>query len=179
MAAMQRAGWTRMTRVAGASLVIALAGAQLIRPERPRGVLPGDGRMNDLVEVPANVDSLLRRSCYDCHSDATRWPWYAHVAPVSWLVIHDVRHARADLDFSRWSTDPVREPTPQQQFRWMCQYVRRGIMPPRLYRLAHPRARLTETDREVLCAWTDRQRVSAERRAGQGTPEGHRPARGR
>lgn len=87
----------------------------------------------------------------------TRWPWYSQVAPVSWLIIRDVRHARADLDFSRWSIDPVREPTPQQQFRWMCQDVRRGIMPPRLYLLVHHHARLTEDDAEALCAWTEAQ----------------------
>jgi hypothetical protein len=144
----------RLARAVGAALVVALVGAQFIRPEHPRGVLPSDGRMNDLVTVPNGVDSLLRRSCYDCHSDETRWPWYSHVAPVSWLVIHDVRHARGDLDFSRWSTDPVREPTPQQQFRWMCQDVRRDIMPPRLYLLMHADARLSEADKDLLCAWT-------------------------
>jgi len=151
---LRRARVRRLARAVGAALVVALVGAQFIRPEHPRGVLPSDGRMNDLVTVPNSVDSLLRRSCYDCHSDETRWPWYSHVAPVSWLVIHDVRHARGDLDFSRWSTDPVREPTPQQQFRWMCQDVRRDVMPPRLYLLMHADARLSEADKDLLCAWT-------------------------
>lgn len=154
---LRRARVKRLARAAGVALVIAVVGAQFIRPERPRGVLPSDGRMNDLVTVPRSVDSLLRRSCYDCHSDETRWPWYSHVAPVSWLVIHDVRHARGDLDFSRWSTDPVREPTPQQQFRWMCEDVRRDIMPPRLYLLMHADARLTEADKNLLCAWAAEQ----------------------
>ncbi|HKI94377.1 MAG TPA: heme-binding domain-containing protein [Gemmatimonadales bacterium] len=154
---LRRARLRRLARAVGAALVIALVGAQFIRPEHPRGVLPSDGRMNDLVTVPNGVDSLLRRSCYDCHSDETRWPWYSHVAPVSWLVIHDVRHARGDLDFSRWSTDPVREPTPQQQFRWMCQDVRRDIMPPRLYLLMHADARLSEADKDLLCGWTAEQ----------------------
>ena len=162
-----REGANRFARVAGISLVIAAVGAQFIRPERPRGELPSDGRMNELVVVPGSVDSLLRRSCYDCHSDDTRWPWYAQVAPVSWLITDDVRHGRSNLDFSRWSMDTVREPTPQQRFHWMCRDVRRDIMPPRIYLLAHPHARLTETNKNVLCAWADERVSSAQRRDGQ------------
>ena len=155
-----RARLKRLTRVLAASVAVVAVGIQFVRPARPRGELPRDGSMNDLVVVPATVDSLLRRSCYDCHSDDTRWPWYSQVAPVSWLIMWDVRHGRADLDFSRWSVDPDREPTPSQQFRWMCQDVRRGIMPPKLYTVVHRDARLTESDREAICAWS-RQRLSS------------------
>lgn len=141
------------------SLAVIAIGIQFMRPERPRGELPGDGRMNDLVVVPAAIDSLLRRSCYDCHSDSTRWPWYAQVAPASWLLTRDVRHGRSNLDFSRWSLDPNREPTPQQRFQWMCRDARRAIMPPRSYLIMHPGARLTESETNLLCEWA-RQRSS-------------------
>ena len=156
--------WIRGRRVTATSLVVWAIGIQFIRPERPHGELPGDGRMNDLVAVPAAIDSLLRRSCYDCHSDDTRWPFYASIAPASWLLMHDVRHARSNLDFSRWSLDPVREPTPQQRFQWMCRDVRRGIMPPRLYLITHPithpSARLTGDETTFLCAWARQRAVS-------------------
>jgi hypothetical protein len=134
--------------------VLALLGMQLIRPEVSRATLPGDGTLADHLPVPAEVDTLLRTACYDCHSDKTRWPWYAHVAPVSWLIAYDVRHGRSDLDFSSWSTDPVREPTPTQRLTWMCDDVRDGTMPPPLYRLLHPKARLRDDEKEMLCAWT-------------------------
>lgn len=166
-----RAGLKRLARVAGTLLAIAAVGAQFIRPEPPRGELPGDGRMNEFVVVPRSVDSLLRRSCYDCHSDDTRWPRYAQIAPISWLIAHDVRHGRSNLDFSRWSVNTAREPTPQQRFRWMCQDVRREIMPPRIYLVAHPHARLTERDKNALCAWTDQQVSSAQGRDGHETSE--------
>ena len=127
---------------------------QLIRPERPGAVLPGDGTIHDHVRVPAGVDSLLRRACWDCHSDGTRWPWYARVAPVSWIVARDVRHGRSDLDFSSWSRNPVREPTPRQRVRWICRDIREGIMPPRLYLALHPEARLTEAEQDRICDWS-------------------------
>lgn len=149
----RRTEWKRWRRAAATSLVVVATGIQFIRPDRPPGELPGDGHMNDLVAVPAPVDSLLRRACYDCHSDETRWPLYAQVAPVSWLLVYDVRHGRSNLDFSRWSLDPTREPTPQQRFEWMCRDVRRGTMPPRLYLLIHRDARLTQDDTNALCAW--------------------------
>jgi hypothetical protein len=148
-------------------LVAIFLGSQFIQPERPKGDLPGDGRMTDLVAVPATIDSLLRRSCYDCHSDQTRWPWYSRVAPVSWLIVRDVRHGRSDLDFSRWSTDLVREPTPEQRFRGICHDLRRDIMPPRLYLLVHPAARMTDAEVEALCQWADQQ-VALLNPTGQG-----------
>jgi len=151
----------RWTRVGATSLAVAAVGIQFIRVEPPRGELPGDGRMNDLVDVPAGVDALLRRSCYDCHSAETRWPIYARVAPVSWLLVRDVRHGRSNLDFSRWSVDPEREPTPRQRFRWMCRDARRGIMPPRSYVTMHPRARLIESDTDALCAWAEQRAASS------------------
>lgn len=155
-----RATLRRWARIGAISLAVVAIGIQFIRPERPRGELRGDGRMNDLVVVPAGIDSVLRRSCYDCHSDETRWPSYAQVAPASWLLTRDVRHGRSNLDFSRWSMDPNREPTPRQRFQWMCRDVRRGIMPPRSYLIMHPGARLTEFETNSLCAWAE-QRVAA------------------
>lgn len=103
------------------------------------------------------VDVRLLPRCYDCHSDETHWPWYFRVAPISWLVAYDVRHERADLDFTRWSVSPVREPTPEQRFRWMCREVRSDIIPPRAYLLAHPHARLRASEKNAPCAWTDQQ----------------------
>jgi hypothetical protein len=121
---------------------------------RPKAVLPGDGDIGDHVEVPPHVDAILHRACYDCHSAETRWPWYAYIAPASWFIVHDVQHARWNLDFSSWSVDPVREPTPVQRLKWICTSAERGKMPPALYRFAHRDARLSAEDREAICRWT-------------------------
>lgn len=150
-----RRPWARYAGAAAGPLLLALLAAQLVRPAPPRGVLPGDGTLLDHVAVPDPVQVLLRRACSDCHSEETRWPWYSRIAPVSWLVARDVRHGRSDLDFSRWSTDPAREPTPLQRLRWICRDIRREIMPPRLYLLAHPEARLSEQEEDRICAWTE------------------------
>ena len=59
------------------------------------------------VAAPAGVEALLRRACYNCHSHETVWPWYSHVAPVSWLLAHDVSEGRRELNFSTWAAYPA------------------------------------------------------------------------
>jgi len=54
------------------------------------------------LQAPVDVKSVLQRSCYDCHSNEVKWPWYSYVAPVSWLVAHDVKEGREELNFSEW-----------------------------------------------------------------------------
>ena len=137
-----------------AALVPLLLGIQFLQPSAPGPVLPGDGTMLDHVAVPGDVDALLRRACYDCHSGETRWPCYSRISPLSWLIAYDVQHWRSNLDFSSWSTHPDLESTPTQRLNGICDDVRQGIMPPRLYRLVHPEARLREADKDLICVWS-------------------------
>lgn len=88
---------------------------------------------------------LARRACFDCHSRETVWPWYSHVAPVSWLVQRDVTAGREELDFSAWTG--TRE---GESGHKMAEEVREGEMPPLPYRLLHPAARLTPAEQEAL-----------------------------
>lgn len=147
---LQRRRWMRWSLVL-AALVLA---AQAIRLPHPGPQLPGDGPWTDHLEVSTAVEATIRRACFDCHSAETRWPWYAQVAPVSWFIVHDVRHGRSNLDFSHWSTAPDVEPTPTQRLRWICEETRDERMPPAAYRLMHPEGRVTEAEKAVICEWT-------------------------
>jgi mono/diheme cytochrome c family protein len=93
-------------------------------------------------DSPATRD-LAVRACFDCHSNATRWPAYASVAPASWLVQSDVDEAREDLNFSEWQRQ-------QRHARHAAREVREGDMPPLQYRLMHREARLTDAERANL-----------------------------
>jgi hypothetical protein len=105
----------------------------------------------DAVGAPADVLALLRRACADCHSPATVWPWYSRIAPVSWLVAHDVNHGREHLDFSTLRTLGARKQA--KLLREIAGEVEEHAMPPRLYRLVHPEARLSEAERRVIVDW--------------------------
>lgn len=86
---------------------------------------------------------LAVRACFDCHSNQTRWPWYASVAPLSWAVQFDVEAARSVINFSEWNRRYA-----------LAGYAGRrtssGMMPPHKYRLAHPEAELTPAERAEL-----------------------------
>ena len=87
--------------------------------------------------------ALARQACFDCHSNETQWPLYAHVAPASWLVYRDVVDGRAALNFSEWNR-------PQKDAKDAADVLREREMPPPSYRLAHAHARLTGAERERL-----------------------------
>ena len=76
---------------------------QLIRPERISTDKKMESDIRNHVTVPARVGELLVRSCYDCHSMNTVWPWYSNFTPMSWLVAYDVKVGREQLNFSFWT----------------------------------------------------------------------------
>ena len=145
----------RAFRIAGATLLALLVVAQFVRrPDLRSPPIAPERILQTHVPVPADVDAILRRACYDCHSHETRWPLYARLAPVSWLVASDVRQGRADLNFSEWGTDPDREPTQAQRLGGICSDLRKGIMPPRSYLWLHRGARVLPAEVELMCQWT-------------------------
>lgn len=112
-------------------------------------------RSNPPVETeapaPPAVREVLRRACYDCHSNETRWPWYSRVAPVSWLVAHDVTEGRRELNFSTWNRLDAAKQVKALRETW--EEVDEGEMPLRIYLPTHPEARLSDSDRALLRAW--------------------------
>jgi hypothetical protein len=121
-----------------------LAVAQLVPVDRTNPPVDAE------VEAPPAVQSLLRRACYDCHSNRTVWPWYSHVAPVSWLVAHDVDEGREELNFSTWTYPPGRK---RKKLKEVVEQLNEGEMPLWYYLLLHPEARLSTDERDLIVAW--------------------------
>lgn len=120
--------------------------------------IPVSGRTNPPVEsdiaAPADVDAILRRSCYDCHSHETKWPWYNRIAPGSWLMVRDVKHAREKLNFSTWDRYNAKRRADLLEEMW--HEVEEGEMPLWFYVPLHPEAKLSEDDKTKLRDWTRR-----------------------
>ena len=101
---------------------------------------------------PAPVAAALRAACYDCHSSETKWPWYAHIAPVSWLIVSDTTEGREHLNFSEWPAEPDRAAKKLDRVNEVLDYRE---MPPKKYTFIHADARLTETQRKEIMDWTE------------------------
>ncbi len=115
----------------------------------------------DVPATPA-ARSVLRRACYDCHSNETRWPWYSRVAPVSWLVAHDVRAGREELNFSTWNRYDTKHRIELLAESW--EEIVEGEMPPWFYLPAHRDAELSASDRASLRSWALSRRSSTRSR---------------
>lgn len=132
--------------------VAILGGIQLIRvPQKTNP--PSDLAQSVFarMSVPEDVASILKRACWDCHSNETVWPWYADVAPMMWTVRGHVVSGRAHLNFSEWgkySPDEVREILEE-----VCELVQKREMPLPSYLRAHKEARLSDADIAMLCRW--------------------------
>lgn len=102
--------------------------------------------------LPAAVGDILDRSCADCHSHRTQWPWYSYVAPVSWLVSRDVHEGRRHLNFSQWGQ--LEDYRRAKLLEEICEEVEAGEMPLEVYRPLHPDAKLSDDDVRTLCDWS-------------------------
>ena len=101
----------------------------------------------------------LVRACGDCHSNHTEWPWYSHVAPLSWWIARHVHEGREKLDFSEWETYSAWQR--RDKLDSMCGLISTGRMPPRTYAVMHREAKLTEEDKKAVCAWVKEQTIAA------------------
>ena len=137
------------TKRAAVRVLAVLAGLVLLAQ-----AVPVD-RLNPPVQsempAPGEIRPLLRRACYDCHSNETVWPWYSRVAPASWLLSHDVAEGRDALNFSAWGAYGAARRA--KALHETAEEVAEGEMPPWYYRLLHPDARLTAHEIDVLRAW--------------------------
>ncbi len=142
----------RYAKLAGRVLAVVLVAVQFVPIERTNHLGAGD------PNAPRDVQWILRRACYDCHSSETRWPIWAYIAPISWQVVQDVDRARDVLNFSDWAAyDPSRRVALRTMIGPLTASHR---MPLWYYLTLHPDARLSDREMATLGAWS--QDVSTE-----------------
>src|SRR5262245_11707692 len=138
----------RLKRTAGV-FIVALAAAQLVRPERANPAIHEGQTIRAHLGTAGGLVAVLDRACSDCHSNGTVWPWYTQVAPVSWLMAYEVREGRKAVNFSEWAAyQPERQRT---LLGASCRDASTGKMPGP-YPLLHPETRLSAQDVETICA---------------------------
>jgi hypothetical protein len=116
------------------------------------------------LAVPSDVEKILSRSCKDCHSYETRWPWYSHLPLVSGVVADDVKHARSYMNLSDWSATIAKgEGEERAALNGICEELRSDSMPLSRYRRIHRHTHLTGAEVETICQWTQKAAVASVR----------------
>jgi hypothetical protein len=143
-------------------LFVAFAGIQLIRPDYRNPTTNEQETLEATTQVPENVAQIFARSCNDCHTNKTRYPWYSNVAPLSWSIVEHVNHGRSHLNFSSWNTYELRKK--RKKLDEVCEQMTDGLMPHTQYLWLHREALVSAEDIKTICDWTKQE---SDRLAGQ------------
>jgi len=129
----------------GLALIVIVIGIQLIPVDKSSPPERG------AAAAPADVQTLLRRACFDCHSNETVWPWYSQIAPASLLIARDVKKGRKEVNFSTWEKyDDKRK---ARKLKEIAKQVEKGGMPLFYYLPLHPDAKLSPAERDQIVQW--------------------------
>jgi len=145
-------------------LVVAFLAIQFVRPERTNPSVDSSRTIHSQLQPPPEVASILERSCIDCHSNQTRWPWYSNVAPTSWLLVSHVNQAREHMNLTEWAKYEQKDA--EELLEDICKETSKGDMPLPSYLLIHRSSKLSPQDVRTLCEWskTARERLAMESR---------------
>jgi hypothetical protein len=138
-----------------AALIPFAATQFILAPARINPPLVEGSAIEDHISVTPEVAAVLQRSCMDCHSNKTDWPFYSNVAPVSWYVVDHVNEGRREMNFSEWARYDADEAA--HLLNNICRTTRGGSMPMNSYTLLHRSAKLSRVDVEMLCVWSREQ----------------------
>ncbi len=128
-------------------LILVLVAIQFIPFDVPADIPDKEG---EALKAPQEVEAILKRSCYDCHSNHTRFPWYSSIAPASFFTKMHVKEGREHLNFSRWNSYDD-----EKKLKYL-QKIPKAIkskMPLPSYLLIHKDAKLSEDDKKALSNW--------------------------
>jgi len=142
-------------------VLILLILIQFIKPKRNDGQALGRNDFTHEIPTSDTIMSILKVSCFDCHSNHTNYPWYAEINPVSWWLNHHVNEGKRELNFSEFATYSGRRKN--KKLEEISKQVKEHEMPLSSYTLIHKNAKLNQQQIEALVQWSDvaRQQLSA------------------
>ncbi len=129
-------------------ILLLLIGIQFVPYDVPADV---PTKAEDAIEAPENIQAILKRSCFDCHSNHTTYPWYSNIAPVSWFTKSHVKKGREKMNFSTWSSYDD-----EKKLKYLEKIPKaiQSKMPLPNYLIMHKEAALSDADKEAIKAWT-------------------------
>ena len=147
----------KILQIAAILLVAAFIAIQFIRPDQTNPPVVAAESIQSSIAIPENVSSILARSCADCHTNTTKYPWYSQIAPASWFLANHVRDGRKELNLSVWNTYTDKKKS--HKLEELCEQVEQGAMPLPSYLWIHRDAALKEGEARILCDWANAERA--------------------
>jgi hypothetical protein len=138
-------------------VAVVFVAVQFKRPARTNPPVDETQTIYAQTQMTPEVHAILDRSCRDCHSNKTAWPWYTNVSPISWFIVDHVDQGRQDLNFSVWGTYDQRRK--DRRLQQMCDLVSDGSMPLSTYTPLHRGSKPSSEEVRALCAWTAAERA--------------------
>ncbi len=146
-------------------LVIVFIVIQFIRPSRNTSGNAWPAEITTQFSVPGDVQSVLRTSCYDCHTNNTRYPWYSNIQPLGWLLANHINDGKANLNFDKFGNYSKRRQL--SKLKAITNSIKDGTMPLFSYTLLHHDARLSKENKDLIVNWISGARDSLEIRSKQ------------
>ena len=140
-------------KIFGIVLLVALVVIQFFPKNYPENLPPDENDIVSYHRVSEDVAKILETSCYDCHSNQVKYPWYSYVAPVSFLISHDIHEGKEELNFSEWGKYEKKRMI--KKLDEIGEEVEEGEMPLPIYLVVHGNAKLSEEQKEKLEEWAE------------------------
>ena len=131
-------------------LLLGMIGIQFIKIDKTNPPVTAD------LNAPAEVRTVLRNACYDCHSNETIWPWYSKVAPVSWMLENHVKDGREKLNFSEW--EKYNDVKRSEMKKEIWEQINSSEMPLQMYTYLHSKASLDIMKKKVIQDWATKKK---------------------
>ncbi len=131
--------------------IIGLLVIQVIRPSKNKHEVNPAQSIGQVVVVPADVQAIFERSCYDCHSNNTNYLWYHGIAPISWLVAYHIKDGKEHLNFDVFAG--YNEHQKAHVLEEIVETVKSGEMPMKGYVALHPENALSQADIKSIEVW--------------------------
>ena len=126
---------------------------QFFQPERNHGTIDPEIDLLTYSTIPDSLANILMNSCYNCHSNRTNYPWYSYIAPVSWMLQRHVDRGKKELNMSNFGD--LEKSQKIGVLADLCDVIESGSMPLKSYLIIHRNARITDSETELFCDWTE------------------------
>lgn len=135
----------------GIAIAVTLIIIQFIRPDRNIASAKNANHISNKYSTPENVALVLDKACYDCHSNTTRYPWYATIQPVAWWLDHHIKEGKGEINFDEFLTYSPKKA--KHKLEEVNEMVKEKEMPLESYTWMHKEANLTDAERLIIAEW--------------------------